>query len=32
VHLKADAGLIGRIVPVRIVAAGTNALAGERAA
>ncbi len=32
VHLKADAGLIGSIVPVRIVAAGTNALAGERAA
>jgi tRNA-2-methylthio-N6-dimethylallyladenosine synthase len=32
VHLQADTGLIGSIVRVRIVAAGTNALAGELAA
>jgi tRNA-2-methylthio-N6-dimethylallyladenosine synthase len=32
VHLDAPAELAGRIVPVRIVAAGTNSLAGEPAA
>jgi tRNA-2-methylthio-N6-dimethylallyladenosine synthase len=32
VHLAADAGLAGRIVPARIVAAGSNSLAGELAA
>jgi tRNA-2-methylthio-N6-dimethylallyladenosine synthase len=32
VHLEADAGLIGRVVQGRIVAAGPNSLAGELAA
>jgi tRNA-2-methylthio-N6-dimethylallyladenosine synthase len=32
VHLEAPAGTAGRIVPVRIVAAGRNSLAGVLAA
>ena len=32
VHLEADAGMLGTVVPVRILAASTNSLAGRREA